>query len=77
MAGVHKGDTPVLGVAAEEFNALPAFREHEVVRHLLFVVGQELFDQLAAVAEAQDEVAMFSVQMLFRKMPQNGPGAEH
>ncbi len=38
----------------------PESREHEVVRHLLFVVGQELFDQLAAVAEAQYEVVMFS-----------------
>ena len=48
-------------------------REHEVVRQALAVVEEELPDQVAAIAEAQDEVLVAEMRVVAHQVPEDRP----
>ena len=53
-----------------------AFRQDEVVRHALVVVEEELPDQVAAIAEAEDEVLVAEVRVVAHQVPEDRPVAD-
>ena len=55
-SGVHKGDIPVVNVAAQELKMFTSIAKDEVIGHALVIFEKVLFDHIAFVTQAEDEV---------------------
>ena len=77
-AGVDEGDPPVLEVAREqlELRAVAVALEHEVVEERLVVGEEVLLDDLALVAEAEDEVVVTPARVVAHDVPEDRPAAD-
>jgi hypothetical protein len=48
-------------------------REHEIVGDFFLVVQEVLLDDVAAIAEAEDEVLVAEVRVVLHHVPENRP----
>ena len=75
-ARLDERDLPVVDVAAEQFELLAAFRQDEVVRQALAVVEEVILDDIAAIAQADDEIVVAVVGVVLHHVPQDRPIAD-
>ena len=59
--GLNEGNAPVIDVAIEGLDAAATGRQRKVVRQALVIVQKILLDQIAAIAQAQDEILVTKV----------------
>ena len=69
--GVGEGDVPVVDVRAQQPDVTAAAAQHEVVRGPLLVVEEVLLDDLALVAQAEDELLVAEIGVVLHEMPQD------
>src|SRR5256885_2452188 len=50
-ASVDEGNLPLIDVATQELDILPALREHKVIRHALVILEEVILDHVATIAE--------------------------
>ena len=55
-SGLHEGDRPVVDIAAQQVDLLPAVRPDKIVGDGFIVVQEVVLDDVALVAEAENEV---------------------
>ena len=73
QTGVHEGNLPIRDVAFLEVHLLVAVRQRKVAGQTLIVIEEELFDDIRLVAEAQNEVLMPVMSIVFHDVPQDWP----
>ncbi len=76
QAGVDEGDAPVLDIGGMQLDIAAAGGEREVVRHALLVIEEVLANQIAAVAQAQDEILVPVVRVIAHQVPDQRPVAD-
>src|SRR5580700_8764646 len=74
--GVGEGDIPIVNVAIREQNFFAAFGKNEIVGEALFVIQEKSFYGLALMAEAEDEVFVAVVRIIFHHVPEHGALAD-
>ncbi len=74
--GVDEGDPPVLDVRVEQLEVAAAARQDEVVGDPFLVVEEVVLDDVALVAEAEDEVRVPVVGVVLHEVPQHRAGAD-
>src|SRR3954447_6085203 len=76
QTGVDERYPPVLDVAPEQLDFLPAAGEDEVVAHRLVVGEEELLDHFCSVTEAEDEVLVPEIRVVLHDVPEDRAGAD-
>src|SRR6185503_8266824 len=67
---------PIGRIAAQQLHLASPRAQNEVARELLAIVEEVLADQVAAVAETQDEFRMAEVRVIAHEVPQDRPMAD-
>ena len=70
-AGVDERNVPVLNVAGEQLDGRPAVGEHKIVGEILVVIQEIILDDVSLPAEAEDELFVAKVRIVFHDMPEN------
>ena len=60
-----------MNIAAQQFQVLAPFGQHEIVGEAFVVREKVPFDGICLVAEAEDEVVMSIVGVILHNMPQD------
>ena len=68
-----------MDIAIEELKVLSALREDEVVGKAFAVVQEVILDDIAAVTEAENEIAVAVVRVVLHDMPEERavPNVDH
>src|SRR2546426_2153312 len=68
---VDEGDSPIADIALQELEPPPALAQHEVIRDAFVIVPEVALDEVGAVAEAEDEVLVAEVSVVFHHVPED------
>src|SRR5579862_2155636 len=74
-ARIRKGDFPVVNVAIGKLELAAAIGKHEVVGEALIVIQEILLNCVAAIAQAQNKIAMAEVRVVLHYVPDDRPRA--
>src|SRR5262249_58917126 len=74
--GVDERDAPAGDIATAELDVAPAVRKDEVVGERLVVVEEVVLDDLAPVAEAENEVVVSPRRVPLHDVPEDRPAAD-
>src|SRR5262245_63992327 len=73
QTGIDERDIPSGDVTSVQLDSLAAVRQLEVVRHAFVIPEEKLFDQVAAVTEAENELRMAEVRVVAHQIPEDRP----
>src|SRR5579862_9881924 len=60
----------------EQLDVLAAIGHHEIIEDAFVVIEEILFDEVRFVSEAQDEILVAEVRIVFHQMPEDGHVAD-
>jgi hypothetical protein len=69
--GISEGNVPIVNVAMEQLSFLP-LGENKIVGNT-FVVVQKVFDEIRPVSQAQNEIFMAVMRVVFHYVPDDRP----
>jgi hypothetical protein len=70
---VHEGYPPIVDIAIEQIDLLATTRKNKIVGSALVVIEKVIFDDFGSISQAQNEVFMPKVSVIFHNMPENRP----
>src|SRR5437879_4215876 len=76
QTGVGERDLPLVDVPTIEGDVLTPAGQLEVVRQALVVIEEVLLDQVASIAETQDELGVAEIRVVLHQMPDDRPVAD-
>src|SRR6266481_2583597 len=69
--GLYKGDGPLVDIAVEKLDVLASLGPDKIVRDGFIVMQKIILDGIALVSEAEDEVLVPEMSVIFHQMPEN------
>ena len=73
---IDESDSPIFNVALNEIHFPAASRQNKVIRNAFVVVEEVILDFISLVAEAENEILVPKMGIVFHDVPQHGPIAQ-
>src|SRR5579859_5595167 len=68
-AGIGEGNRPVINVLVEQVQLVTSFRINEIIGEVLVIIDEIIFDAIPHVTQAQNEILVTKVGVIFHDVP--------